>query len=57
MVKIGDRIQVRPVWAAGELGIRQAGPREAVVVWIHPQGRFYMVEYRMPGGTIRECFS
>ena len=26
------------------------------VVWVHPQGRFYLAEFQLPGGTIRECF-
>ena len=27
---------------------------EAVVVYIHPERRFYTLEYRLPGGTYRE---
>ena len=26
------------------------------VVWVHPQGRFYLAEFQLPGGVIRECF-
>ena len=26
------------------------------VVWVHPQGRFYLAEFPLPGGIIRECF-
>ena len=26
------------------------------VAWIHPNGRYYMVEYRCNGYTLRECF-
>lgn len=26
------------------------------VVWVHPQGRFYLAEFHLPGGVIRECF-
>ncbi len=26
------------------------------VVWIHPAGRFYVVEFRLPGGTFCESF-
>ena len=26
------------------------------VVWVHPEGRFYLAEFQLPGGVIRECF-
>lgn len=26
------------------------------VVWVHPQGRFYLAEFHLPGGIIRERF-
>ena len=26
------------------------------VVWVHPKGRFYLAEFQLPGGIIRECF-
>lgn len=26
------------------------------VVYIHPKGRFHVVEFELPGGTIREAF-
>ena len=26
------------------------------VVWVHPEGRFYLAEFQFPGGIIRECF-
>ena len=26
------------------------------VVWVHPKGRFYLAEFQLPGGVIRECF-
>lgn len=27
------------------------------VVYIHPQGRYYVVEFRMKYGKFRECYS
>ena len=26
------------------------------VVWVQPAGRFYLAEFQLPGGIIRECF-
>lgn len=26
------------------------------VVRVHPKGRFYLAEFQLPGGIIRECF-
>lgn len=26
------------------------------VVWVHPKGRFYLAEFQLPVGVIRECF-
>lgn len=26
------------------------------VVWVHPAGRFYLAEFELLGGVIRECF-
>lgn len=26
------------------------------VTYIHPKGRFHMVEFETPGGALRECF-
>lgn len=26
------------------------------VVWVHPEGRFYLAEFQFPCGIIRECF-
>lgn len=25
-------------------------------VWVHPKGRFALLEFEFPGGTLRECF-
>lgn len=31
-------------------------PMEGKVIYIHPEGRFYIVEFKVRGGTVRECF-
>lgn len=27
------------------------------VVWVYPEGRFYLAEFRLKAGTVRECFT
>lgn len=52
-VKIGDRVEKYP-YAINEGWVHKK--LEGRVVWIHPAGRFYVVEFRLPGGTFCECF-
>lgn len=51
MMRLGETVRVpvemgeaHPAWVVG------------TVVWIHPQGRFYTVEFRRPGGTYRQSY-
>lgn len=30
--------------------------RTGTIVYIHPRGRFYTVEFAFPAGTVRECY-
>jgi len=32
------------------------GPMPCRVIYVHPQGRYYTVEFHFPKGTIRESF-
>ena len=57
-MKIGDKVQRRPVTFGGlegKNGLRQGFTGE--VVYIHPEGRYHMVEFPVRSGKIRECFS
>lgn len=31
-------------------------PMPCIVIYIHPRGRFHVVEFNTPGGPIREAF-
>lgn len=31
--------------------------QEGTVIWVHPQGRFHVVEFRFRFGSIRECYA
>ena len=48
-MQLGDRVSIIPSWSfgkAGEGGMREHPAEEkATVVWIHPLGRFAVVEY------------
>ena len=32
-------------------------PAGGVVTYVHPRGRYHMVEFETAGGPIRECFA
>ena len=56
-MKVGDVIKFRP------FALRYAKDAElnapfmpGTVVWVHPQGRFYLADFPLPCGIIRECF-
>lgn len=61
-MKLGDKITKRCHWAELEEGRggrqNRVVRREATgtVVYIHPEGRYYMLEFTFPGGTFRECY-
>lgn len=31
-------------------------PMKGKVIYIHPQGRYHVVEFELRGGKVRECF-
>lgn len=53
MVKVGDKVHM-PLTALYTDGnpIKSWG----TVAWIHPAGRYYLAEFAVGGGTVRECF-
>ena len=59
-MKVGQRVRViSDILRDDNLSGTKAAakPRAATVVYIHPQNRFFTVEYQTPGGTVRECFN
>ena len=62
-MKLGDKIKKKVRWIEvkeGPRGRTKMLPRgEAVgtVVYIHPKGRYYTLEFTFSGGTFRESFS
>ena len=57
-MKIGDIVTEQPfVDSVDGIATEDRGPRKGRVVYIHPQGRFYTVEFTARNGqTWRECF-
>lgn len=58
-MKIGDKVRVKKEWMEP---VRRGRPRDlakretavGTVVWIHPEGRFAVLEFEFPGGKYRE---
>nr|DAG72654.1 MAG TPA: hypothetical protein [Caudoviricetes sp.] len=57
-MKINDIVERRPqiIYDQENRRIRGAGPLKGKVVYIHPAGRWHMVEFSTPHGPVRECF-
>ena len=54
-VSAGDIVKRRPVTFADPVH-KDAKPIEGVVIYVHPKGRFHVVEFAGRLGTIREAF-
>ena len=52
MFRLGDKIPASPESVADTRN--SESDRKAKVVYIHPEGRFYILEFEFPGGTFRE---
>lgn len=59
-MKIGQKVvRIPETFYLGDLKGHQAEKRaiSGRVAYIHPEGRYHMVEFETLGGIIRECFS
>lgn len=54
-MQVGDILEMEPTME-GTSGLGTEGPQRCTVVWIHPDKRFYVVEFRsrITGETWRE---
>lgn len=51
MIRVGDRVRrIIPVYDSTQGAAPVPTAVEAVVVYVHPERRFYTVECKMPGG-------
>ena len=53
-MKIGDTVTRCSVSMSGD--VRNSVYITGKVVYIHPQGRFFVMEAQLPGGKVREAF-
>ena len=62
-IKLGDKIKKQIRWIEvqegprGRITTKQRGEAIGTVVYIHPKGRYYTLEFAFPGGILRESFS
>ena len=56
-MQLGDKIMARPL-LGGCTGESEGKLQQGVVVYIHPQGRYYTLEFTssVTGERFRECF-
>jgi hypothetical protein len=57
-INLGDKVTRLSEAMSGEKWSR-ASSRVYItgkVIWIHPQGRFFVMEATLPGGKVREAF-
>lgn len=57
-LQVGDRVSRVCVALTGQDGFNAKEPARLTgrVVWVHPEGRFHVVEFQLGGGAVRECF-
>ena len=55
---VGDIVKRKSFAMKGDFDFSSSDktPMEGKVIYIHPEGRFYIVEFTVRGGTVRECF-
>jgi hypothetical protein len=56
MPKVGDVVHKVPSFLFCESDHSKNTPIKATVRWVHPQGRYYLVEFELRGGVVRECY-
>ena len=59
-MKIGDKVKKRICFNASKDGAgsvhEEAVLREGTVVYVHPQGRFYVAEFQFRSGCVKESY-
>lgn len=57
-MKIGQKVRRVPtgLTQAADSGKQEHRPMTGKVTYIHPKGRYHLVEFETWGGIIRECF-
>lgn len=55
-VKVGDQGRYVMTLDEKNAGKGMEVSRIGRVIWIHPKGRFHLVEFSGPGWKLRECY-
>lgn len=56
-MQVGDKVR-KPLTDITSGNPKTPRPRfTGTVIWVHPEGRFYLAEFRLKAGTVRECFT
>lgn len=55
-MKIGQKVTRYPVSFSEPDGKKGRKPMTGTVVYIHPLGRFHIVEFELRGGKVQESF-
>ena len=55
---VGDIVRRKSFAMKGDFNFSSSDktPMEGKVIYIHPEGRYHIVEFDTRGGKIRECF-
>lgn len=58
MMQVGDKVKLVPSVLVDECNHKGSKPLKGTVVYVHPKGRFYTVEFPCPfGRSFRESFA
>lgn len=52
---VGDKLKRTPY--CGGIMCRETKPKDCVVIFVHPKGRFYTVEFDFDGKIMRESYT
>ena len=56
-VRLGQNVKRTPSWNfKGGYNEANTPKLSGYVRYIHPKGRYYMVEFQLPSGVLRECY-
>ena len=56
MVEVGQKFRVQPAFTKGPVGMENTS-KTGTVVYVHPQGRYAVLEFKGVHGKAREGFS
>ena len=56
-MKVGDKVTKSLKWTEVGRTVTEHTTAKGRVIYVHPKGRFYTVEFRLDGGVIRETYT